>query len=220
MTFDWKITFGDVLTVVSIFISVWTLVSSWRKDRLLRQRELADKVRAAAAKTLTKLERWEELSLALFLECQPLFVKVSEDLAKKFDLKAARDFLWRELHSVYLNIMQNIRAEEIETAYADLYVYHPEARNIFHDSLQQLKEAQEQTFTELLAKTQETIMAAGEKKKYQTAELGNTLRAAAARVREKYAQTLSLKLVAPQKFLFALIAQSDEAMLDPKGMRA
>lgn len=217
MTFDWKITFGDVLTVVSILISVWTLVNSWRKDRLLRQRELADKVRAAAAKTLTKLERWEELSLALFFECQPFFVKVSEDLAKKFDIVAARDFLWRELNSVYLKIMANIRAEEIETAYADLYVYHPEARKMFHESLLHLKSEHEQAFTELLAKTQDAIMAFdGEKKKYQTAELGNALRAAAKQVRERYSQALNQKMKTPQKFLFDLIAQSDETMLAKK----
>jgi hypothetical protein len=217
MTFDWKATFGDVLTAVSILISVVTLATAWWKDRLLRRRELADKIRAAAAKTLAKLERKEELSLALFVECQPLFVKVSEELAKKFDVISSRDELWRELNVVRLKLLQDVRKEDIETPYAELYAYHPEVRDLFRRVISTLKTEEKKTFEELLRATQDEVMAfEGKKKSYQTADLGNALREAANGVEERYQNAMKQAMALLQSFLLALISQSDTALLDKK----
>jgi hypothetical protein len=159
--------------------------------------------------------------LALFLECQPLFIKVSEDLVKKFDLVAARDVLWRELSGVYLKIMQTIRAEEIETSYADLYAHRPQAREVIRESLSKLKLEQEKVFKELLLRIQDEVMKFKRKKKtYESAELGNALRTAANDVREEYSQVLQQALVPPQSFLFGLISQSDEGLLNNTGGKA
>jgi hypothetical protein len=121
---------GDILTSLSIVISVIALLTAWSKDRYLRRKEQANKVRNAAAKTLAKLERWRGLSLWIFQDIQSLFVETSEILARDFDFILARDFLWGKLNDARLKTFQRILDEEIEIAYVDLYSYHPIVRNL------------------------------------------------------------------------------------------
>jgi hypothetical protein len=54
-----EITIGDILTFLSIIVSVVALLSVWFKEMQIRKKEKANKVRTAAAKTLAKLERWK-----------------------------------------------------------------------------------------------------------------------------------------------------------------
>src|SRR5215831_16421217 len=90
---------GDLLTSLSILISLAAVLVTWSRDATLRQRQQADEIRKAAATTLAKLERWQELSSAIFQESQPVFVTVSQNLGKNHDAASARDYLWRELNS-------------------------------------------------------------------------------------------------------------------------
>lgn len=77
-TLDRTIKFGEILTMVTIIVSVIALLTTLSKDRRLRISEHATKVRDAAAQTLAKLDRLEELSTSVFDEVQPLIVDVSE----------------------------------------------------------------------------------------------------------------------------------------------
>jgi hypothetical protein len=49
--------FADVLTAISIFIALIGFLYTWAKDRRLRTREYADRVRSAAANALAKIDR-------------------------------------------------------------------------------------------------------------------------------------------------------------------
>src|SRR5205809_6148245 len=93
---------GDVLTALSILLSLIALLSALAQERALRRRDQADKIRNAAAKTLTKLERWQELNNWFFHYIEPIFVNVSEKLANEQDIVAARDFLWKELSAAHI----------------------------------------------------------------------------------------------------------------------
>jgi hypothetical protein len=85
MTVDRTIKISDLLTSLTILVSVITLTVSWSKDRLTREKEQADRVRSAAAKTLTQLDRWQALQLSIFRELQPVFVETSEMLVDNFN---------------------------------------------------------------------------------------------------------------------------------------
>ena len=99
LTIDRTVRFGDILTTFSIIISVAAvlLVGTQdshirQQDSDLRQREQADKVRNAAAQTLGKLERWEDLSLWMFKDVESLFVETSELLEEDYDPLSTRAF--------------------------------------------------------------------------------------------------------------------------------
>jgi hypothetical protein len=99
---------GDVLTSLTIIVSVVALITTLTKERDTRTREQADRVRVAAAKTLAKLERWQSLQLSLYQELQPVYVDVSESLARRFDVVAARDYLWKQVNAQRVRIAARI----------------------------------------------------------------------------------------------------------------
>jgi hypothetical protein len=214
MSFDETIKIGDLLTSASVLVSVAALVGALWRDRALRRRELADKIRAAAGKTLARLERWQEISLALYTDVQPLFIEVSEDMDRNFEVVAARDKMWKELNRVRLTLLQEIRQEEIETAYVELYTYRPEARDLFRGVMARVKAAEAEAFQDLLMQTQADIMSLEKTAAtYHTAQLGNRLRRTAAVVEQKCATSIRDAIVPLQEFLFAIMSQSDNRLL-------
>ena len=84
-TFDLSVDVGNILTVATISVSVIVLLMSLAKDRRIREREIADKVRGAAARTLAKLERWQELT-SYYENVRPGFEETSRMLATDFDV--------------------------------------------------------------------------------------------------------------------------------------
>lgn len=65
LQFDKTIKAGDVLTSLTVTISVIALVLSLAKDRSSRTIDQANKVRSAAASAIVKLDRWQGLQLSL-----------------------------------------------------------------------------------------------------------------------------------------------------------
>jgi hypothetical protein len=63
---------GTLLTAISILVSVTALLIAWTKDRTLRKKEYADRIRSAAGTVTARLERRKELFLHLFDTIQPL----------------------------------------------------------------------------------------------------------------------------------------------------
>ena len=57
---------ADFLTSVTIVVSLIVFLRSLSKDRKIKLKENADKIRFAASKTLAKIDRWQELSICFF----------------------------------------------------------------------------------------------------------------------------------------------------------
>jgi hypothetical protein len=80
---DWTVSAGNLVTSLSVIIAAMTLFYTWQKDRGQRRKERADKVRAAAARTLAKLERTSDLILGFYDRVDSVFVETSEVLRAK-----------------------------------------------------------------------------------------------------------------------------------------
>ena len=216
--FDATVDVGNVLTSITIAVSAIALLSSRAKDRQTRRRELADRIRAAAARTLAKLERWRELSLWYYRDVQPLFVETGERLAEKFDPPRARDFLIKELERAYLVAGERIRDEGIETAYVELYAYDPNVYEQFHSTLTSLKRLSDGFYVGLLTSAQKDVRAYENRKSdFAPAELGNDLRKTAERHRSRLEHEVDAALDPLKAFLVRLISTEDEVLLGRKG---
>ena len=212
-----EISFGDILTFLTIIISVIALLNVWAKERQIRNKEKADKVRTAAAKTLAKIERWKELSLWYYQDIQPAFVETSELLAKDFDVYVARDFLWKELHFARINTAQRILDEEIEIAYVELYGYYPAIYEKFVSTINMLKEDEETAFEGLVLATQDEVLSFEDRKdEYKTEMLGNALRDTCLNYRESFRKEIETRLKDVHNYLVSLISESDEEILKRK----
>jgi hypothetical protein len=180
------------------------------KDRRSREREFGDRVRAAAARTLGKLERWQQLAARLYQDVQPLFVDVSQKLHAELDAEAARDLLWRELSVVRTAAEQRIVDEEIESAYVELYPYHPSVQQRFAETMSRLKEIDAAVYFEFVRRSQEQVLAyKGARRDYTPSLLGNDLRLESARAERRLVGELERAIAPIREFLVGVISLSD-----------
>lgn len=211
---DKTIKASDLLTSVTIIVSVIALVVTWTKDRDTMVREQADRVRVAAAKTLAKLERWQTLQLSLYDQLQPVFVETSEMLDKEFNVIGTRDYLWKQINEKHTRILAKVLEEGFETAYVDLFAYYPSIRQTFLEVIVSLRAAEQTALESLLLDTQGAVMSfEGKKSTYSTAQLGNALRGAAIHARDRFVKDTNSALILIQDQLYTLISMQDEVLL-------
>lgn len=171
------VTVGDFLTAFAVLISAAGVVIELRKDRTLKQKEIADRVRRSAGLVAAKADRWRQLSQGLFDEIHPLIIDADTMLMKERDVIKVRDFFWRELFALKLHVARRIMEEETEIAYADLYGYDPRIQDLFSGVIENLRAISDLSFRSLVYQTQDDIMILqSEVEALDSATLGNILR--------------------------------------------
>jgi hypothetical protein len=220
LQFDRTIKAGDILTSLTVILSVIALVLSLAKDRDARITEQANKVRAAAASAIVKLDRWQSVQLSLYQELQPSFVETSETLLKKFDVVAARDSFWRQVNQERTRISRLILEEQLGTAYVDILSHFPAARTRYVEAFSRLSIVEQDVTNRFLSGTEQSILnIRGKQATYQTADLGNALREqASASVVEL--RNRSEAVIAPvRKYLLSVISLSDAQIINASRMK-
>lgn len=208
---DWTIKASDVLTSVTIIVSVVALLLSLARDRDAKAAVQASQVRAAAAVAISKLDRWQALKLSLFQELQPAFVELSEALAQKYDVANVRDQFWKRVNSVRTNIAQKVLDEQLGTAYSDLLSHFPAARQTFTKAFSDLSAVESVVIDDYLARSEQEILALDDQKKtYRTPILGNALRKVATENSNKLRTQTEAVIVPVREFLFNVISLNDK----------
>jgi hypothetical protein len=158
-----SVSVGDLLTITSILGALLAWGFSWEHDRVTRQKAEADKVRAAAAETLVKLDRWEDLSVSVFSDVEASYIDTKESLrrvpGKAADVDRARHQLWKSILQSEVKVQQKILDDHIEAGYVGLYTYVPDARRDFDQLSMLLNNGQFHMYSVLLMKTQSMILA-------------------------------------------------------------
>lgn len=222
-----EITVGDILTLMTIGITLGTLYSAWLQSKRLKEKEMADTIRSACATVLGKLERWQELSLSLFETTQPIYIDTSELLARKLETSElmtrsrtvieARDYLWKRLTVTRNAIRQSILNEKLELAYTDLYSYSPKLVESFMAVLSQLKTADASTFSDFLEKTQADVLAYTDQLGgYTSAMLGNDLRTTSQQLGDELQIRFEQAIEPFKQKLTALLQESDKQLLQKR----
>ena len=214
MHFDGRIEIDNLLTTVTIAVSVVALLLSWRQDRSLRVRDRADRVRRAAAITLGKLDRWQELIAHMYLSADALFVRASRMMAKNFDWAAARDWLWLHLQEHRTKTVSQTLADDLQSGYVDLVMYQPPFRATFLEALATLRTIEERIYFEFIEACQDALQKASktDQARYTAAGLGNTLRLVAYEAHQAFREQSSPTLDALTRSLVTLIHLSDRVL--------
>jgi hypothetical protein len=215
MIIERSIKVGDILTSLTILVSICALIISLSKDRLTKEKEQADKVRAAAAKALIQLDRWQYLNLSIYQELQPTFVETSEMLCDDFDVIKARDYLWKAINSQRTRIASKILDEKIMTAYVDLLSHFPASRNYFLKVFEELRLLEEDVSGRFIEASQKDVMffEGKEQKNYTSAILGNMLRTTAMKHKKEFVEKYTENVRSVRQFLFDVIVMSDKELL-------
>ncbi|MDD4651875.1 MAG: hypothetical protein PHQ34_06555 [Methanothrix sp.] len=123
LSVDHKIAFGDLLTPITIFISVSIFLYSWRHDQQQKTKKDADIIKGSASTILAKLNRRKQIRSGYFRQLEPLLLHTVNLIINKRDTHYANEYLRSELISGYSELQRRIDDEQIEILVKDLYGY-------------------------------------------------------------------------------------------------
>ncbi|MEP0985068.1 hypothetical protein [Ekhidna sp.] len=112
-----EISFGEILTAVSIIITAVTLSIGWKKERQIQISKEANRIRNVSVEAYSKVEEWKDLNLLFFDQADELIMNVSIQYSEDRDVVLARDRYWRGL-------IQLRNALEEKTIDQELRSYH------------------------------------------------------------------------------------------------
>jgi hypothetical protein len=206
-----------LVPLIAVFISILGFLAALRKDRKLRLKEYADRVRKSAALVVARADRWKHLSLSLFQDIQVAITDTDIILVKEGDVRKADDFLWRELFIAQRAIARKITDEQIEIAYADLFGYDTSIHDLFGNLVQRLAKADRKMFVALLKRTQNDIVSSyREDRAYVSTVLGNRLRTTAKEISLQCARLLEAALAEFRSEMIKIVASTDEEIARKK----
>jgi hypothetical protein len=213
--FNGEIKSGDILTSVSLLIATLTLMTAWIKERRLRRREYADKIRAAAARTAVAVARRLELAVAFYSEIQPLLTDTDTTLYETQNITKARDVLWRGLVELRAKSILRILDERIEEAYVGLYGYDTRIQTTYQQAMLLLGELDETAYLRVRRDTQEMVFTVGNNSEqpYTSAILGNPLREVSTNVRVHLESEAGMVVRRFQDQMVKLVNASDVAII-------
>lgn len=213
--FNLEISVGNIIMALSVVVSAIALLITLSKDRQLRKKEYADRIRNAAGTVTAKLERRKEIFLSFFDSIQPLITDADIKLVREQDVIATRDFLWRELGLAHAKCLERITDEGIEVAYKDLYGYDPDIQELFGKAVGELKKIERAVSRAVLHQTQAAVMEFdGIKGPHVSAELGNALRDTCWSLAQKAERLVDEVLTPFQSQMIDLIGAKDSEIVN------
>jgi hypothetical protein len=212
-----EVKLGDLLTSISVLVAAAALVTAWLRDRNVRRREYADRVRDAAARTIVALRRRRSLADRLFAEIEPCVTEADAKLVKTNDAIAVRDEFWQNLVATRAALLKELFEEELEDSYVALLGYNAAVQDLFLLALAELDELDQRAYLNLLGSTQQNILAFnGRKQPPQTAELGNLLRATLTDVERVSLAETEKVLNRAQEKLLRIVTAKDRQILQKR----
>jgi hypothetical protein len=137
-----EITLGDMLTPISILLSVAALWFTWSHDADLKRKQYADQIRHSASVVTAKMERWSPLADRYFEDIQSTIVDVSERVEANHKREPANRMLFKGLVQAAATASQRVVDEQLEVAYIELYGYVPSLQKTFDTTIRRMKEAE------------------------------------------------------------------------------
>jgi hypothetical protein len=206
-----------LVPLLAILVSMLAFLASLRKDRNLRLKEYADRVRKSAAMVAARADRWKHLSLSLFQDIQVAITDADIILVKERDVRRADDFFWRELFIAQRAIARKLTDEQIEIAYADLFGYDTEIHDLFGALVERLAATDKKIFIELLRRSQDDFLSMHtEAGIYAATELDNRLRVTSRGIGMQCASLMDAALTEFRKEMVKIVNSTDRQIARKK----
>ncbi len=214
VTFDPTIKLSDILTSLSFILAVFALLYSQQKDRDSVWHERAAEARTILSNGAVKLNRWVQLSDAIFDDAQIELVQASEIWGKDGNVIGARDYLWRQWGRLFSEFHKKVVDEKIPGAYIDLFRINETLAKAYQDSLDKLTAIEKANEESMLLHTQQVVLSFGKGSADRvTAQMGNKLREVVAGDREKFTAQVAVIAVPLQRRIMDDIKQPDAQLL-------
>jgi hypothetical protein len=214
--FNSEITVGNLVAVVAAAISAAAVIATLSKERALRKKELADRVRQSASLVAAKLDRWKQLALQTFDQLQAAATDADGHLVASNDEIQTRDQFWKQVVSAQASLAKAVLDEEIEVAYSNLFGYDPKVHSLFTMAVSRLRQVESLVFLQLLNRTQHEILTVrrSAEQRLLSAQLGNRLRYCLAESRHLLEAHMESVIQSFRTAMSTLVSASDDALVN------
>jgi hypothetical protein len=216
--FNTEVTVGNLVAVGAAIISAVAILAALAKERALRKKELADRVRQSTALVVAKLDRWKQIALQTFDQLQMAATEADGQLIAGGDDIATRDSFWKQVVTTQASLAKSVLDEEIEVAYSNLFGYDPRIHDLFTGAVLRLRHIESFVFLQVLNRTQNDILnvRADGSDELVSAKLGNRLRYTLAESRCLLEESMEAVLAEFRKGMLPIIRASDDDLVHRK----
>jgi hypothetical protein len=190
---------------------------SLNKDRELRVRDQANAVRISASDIIYLVDRLSSLPLLALARLQTTFVETSERMveAGAWQPIEPRDFLWKRIVEEQQHIEEAICDGNLNVLAGHYFADDRGMRERYAALVHELRDTRTALFHGLLDATQGDVLFFLDKEDaYQTAQLGNRLRATAEVWRQRHVEESSAAVAAMVDELIATVELGDVELID------
>jgi hypothetical protein len=217
---DKVLTIGDMLTPMTVLVSVVALWITWSHDSDLRRRQYADQIRHSASVVTAKIERWAPLADRYFEDIQPAIIDASESVAETHSREPANRKLYKGLMEAQAKASQRIVEEQLEVAYIELYGYVPSLRDTFDKTIYRIKDAETHAHQNTIDTLQYQLASEAVLTSPNSIVAGNPLRSSAEQQRQQLRGQLEAIATPLRQKMLRLISLSDEDILNEQKREA
>ena len=212
---DLKITVGDLLTSLSVILSAAGLIIAWSSDQELQMKQQASQIRDSASVVLSKMERWQEISLYALDSFQESTINISHNFQDRHkSLADIRDIAFDEIARTALLTEKKDFDEQLESAYVSLYGHDPTLKALVELSISKMRDDQTQMFSDLEEEAQDVIRGADRRAAFaEPATVGDQMRQNIEEIRVRYKYTLAKELAVTRDKLANIVKSSDRDLV-------
>jgi hypothetical protein len=212
-TLDKRITFGELITVLSILFSAISVLITWRNEQNIQILENATRTRVEIAKTMNAINQVVQIQLSFYELIEEDIVEASRMSVIEKDPIKARDYMYEKLHKHRAEVLNIIAQKDWEVAYANLLTYGIRADSLYIKTINRLKGLQNNEFENLVDIFEDEIIHYRPSEHAQTSYLIDKLRQMKEEIKNEHLS--HSKKATADLFAFCLshIKETDEKLL-------
>ncbi|MEQ8302913.1 MAG: hypothetical protein RIB47_05950 [Cyclobacteriaceae bacterium] len=208
-------TIGEVLTSVSILISMTGVMFSWKQDRQIEIKKQATQMKELSIQAFSNVLSWKDLNLYLFDRAEVLIEDVCVEFAQHQDNIQARDLYWREITQYKNDLDYEILEKDLKTFHFVLLNNGLDHDSTFIRTVTYINKLIDLNHKQYLKDMQSVILSEAKANAKQTAILGNKLRAVNDQYRSGTLEIFQTESRNLQSYLQGIIVKSDRELVYP-----
>lgn len=176
LEFEKSIDFGDILSSITIFVSALGLFLSIDANTKIQSQRLEEERRDAASQVIVASDQWVEADRSINERLQPVFVEASRIVAIENNPSLARDYFYKSVNEIKIQIASEIVEKEISTAYQKVMIYDSSSRSRYRKMVGLMRDNEFRLFRYILDQGQNILLKENLSDPRSEVEIGNELR--------------------------------------------
>lgn len=155
---DKRITFGELITILSILFSAASVMITWRNEQKIKIRENATRARVEIAKTLNTINQVIQIQLSFYELIEEDIVEASRIAVVEREAVKSRDYMWEKFYKHRAEILNILSQKDWEIAYTNLLTSGISADSLYIKTINRLKGLQENQFNLALSAFEKELL--------------------------------------------------------------